>query len=152
MSRREPTAAVPDGWPYTDEPTACAACGSDDDRYAVVDSLGLVWGGATDGGLAPTDLGDYVGTLAFRCCHDCWTREGVAALADARTLTRPDAVGAREAVALDDAKVAAAARLAADRVAVDTLHELDVRSAAEREHLRARDAAIEDALASWSRE
>jgi len=54
MTERERTATVPDEWPYADEPTACAACGSHDDRYAVVDSLGLVWGGATDGGLAPT--------------------------------------------------------------------------------------------------
>jgi len=148
MSRRERTATVPDEWPYADEPSVCAACGSDDDRYAVVDSLGLVWGGATDGGLAPTAVGDYVGTLRFRCCHDCWTRGGVDALDGARTLATEDATVGRGSIPLDDAKVAAAATLAADRVAVGTLRELDVRSDAEREHLRAQDEAIEDALAS----
>ena len=45
---------IPDDWPYVEEPAVCAACGSDDDRYVTVDSLGLVWGGAMQGRLPPT--------------------------------------------------------------------------------------------------
>lgn len=143
------TVSPPDDWPYADDPAVCAACGSDDDRSVVVDTLGLVWGGATDGGLPPTAVGDYVGTLAFRCCHDCWTGRGVSALADARTLAADDARPGGDGVALDDEKVAAAAKLDADRVAVGSLRELDVRSAPEREHVRSHDEAVEAALDAW---
>lgn len=138
--------AVPDDWPYADEAAVCAACGSDDHRYVVVDSLGLVWGAAMEGGLAPTEVGDYGGTLAFRCCRGCWTGEGVDALDGAETLLVDDAQRRAEAFELDDAKVAAAATLRADRVAVDALRELDFRSDPEREHVRAQDRAVEAAL------
>jgi hypothetical protein len=158
---------VPDDWPYVEEPTACAACGSDDDRHVTVDSLGLVWGGAIDGGegvtdsrassdqgsgggLAPTDVGDYVGTFAFRCCHDCWTGAGVEALDGARTLIDEDArTDANTPFALDDEKVAAAARLDARLVAVDELRPLEFDSEPERDHVRAQDEAVEALLESW---
>ena len=141
---------VPDDWPYVEDPTACAACGSDDDRYVTVDSLGLVWGGAMDGGLAPTDVGDYVGTVAFRCCHDCWTGAGVEALDEARTLIDEDArTDAGTPFALDDEKVAAAAKLDARLVAVDELRPLEFDSDPEQAHVRAQDEAVEALLESW---
>lgn len=139
--------AVPSDWPYADEPAVCAACGSDDERSVVVDSLGLVWGGATDGGLAPTAVGDYVGRLAFRCCHGCWTDENVRALEGARTLIAGD--GPPSEATLDREKVAAAAALDAERVAVASLRELDARSGPERVHLRSQDEAIESMLDAW---
>lgn len=141
---------VPDDWPYADEATVCGACGSDDDRSVTVDSLGLVWGGATVGGLAPTEVGEYAGRLEFRCCADCWTEEGIDALDEAATLLADETASRyAESFELDDRKVAAAAKLSADRVAVATLRGLDVRSGPEREHVRAQDRAIENALDAW---
>lgn len=141
--------AVPDDWPYADEATDCAACGSDDHRFVAVDTLGLVWGAAMQGGLAPTEVGDYGGTLRFRCCRDCWTDAGVEALDDARTLLADDATRRADSFELDDEKVAAAAELRAERVEVETLRELDFRSDPEREHVRAQDRAVETVLESW---
>lgn len=139
----------PDDWPYADEPAACAACGSDDDRFVVVDSLGLVWGAAMRGGPAPSEVGDRTGTLAFRCCRDCW-EDGVDALEDARTLVARDGRGEPgRPFALDDEKVAAAARLDADRVAVRDLRPLELRSDPEREHVRSQDEAVESLLDAW---
>ncbi|UPV99684.1 hypothetical protein M0R88_14330 [Halorussus gelatinilyticus] len=141
---------VPDDWPYADEPTVCAACGSDDDRYVTVESLGLVWGAAMDGGLAPTAVGDYSGTLRLRCCHDCWTEAGIDALDEVRTLVDPDArATGGHSFALDDERVAAAARLDAERVAVGDLRSLDYRSDPEREHVRSQDEAVEAVLDAW---
>ena len=141
--------SVPDDWPYADEPTACAACGSDDDRHVVVDSLGLVWGAAMRGGLAPTDIGDRSGALEFRCCRDCW-EDGVDALDDARTLVARDGRGEPgRPFALDDETVAAAARLDAERVAVCDLRPLEFRSDPEREHVRSQDEAVESLLDAW---
>ncbi|MFC7080590.1 hypothetical protein [Halorussus caseinilyticus] len=141
---------VPDDWPYADEPAVCAACGSDDDRYVTVDTLGLVWGAATRGGLAPTEVGDYGGTLEFRCCHDCWTDEGVEVLDDARTLVAREGRGEPgRSFALDDEKVAAAAKLDAERVAVDDLRPLEFRSDPEREHVRSQDETVETILEAW---
>ena len=140
----------PDDWPYTDELTVCAACGSDDDRYATVETLGLVWGGAMRGGLAPTEVGDYSGTLEFRVCHDCWTETGIDALEDARTLVDWDArAESGRPFALDDEKVVAAAKLDAERVAIASLRPLDFRSDPEREHVRSQDEAVEAMLDSW---
>ena len=141
---------IPDDWPYVEEPAVCAACRSDDDRYVTVDSLGLVWGGAMQGGLPPTAVGDYVGTFEFRCCHDCWTEAGVEALDEARTLIDEDArTEAGTPFALDDEKVAAATRLDARRVAVVDLRPLTFDSDPERDHVRAQDEAIEALLESW---
>jgi len=142
--------AVPDDWPYADEATVCAACGSDDDRSVTVDSLGLVWGAATVGGLGVAEVDEYAGRLEFRCCGDCWTDEGIDALDDAATLL-VDETASRyaESFEVDDRKVAAARKLSADRVAVATLRELDVRSESEREHVRAQDRAIANALDAW---
>ena len=140
----------PDDWPYADEATTCGACGSDGEPYVTVDSLGLVWGGATVGGLTPTEVGEYAGRLEIRCCADCWTSEGIDALDDAATLLADETASRyAESFELDGRKVAAAARLSADRVAVATLRELDVRSEPEREHVRAQDRAIENALDAW---
>ncbi|UPV73637.1 hypothetical protein M0R89_13950 [Halorussus limi] len=141
---------VPDDWPYADEPTVCAACGSDDDRHVTVETLGLVWGAAMDGGLAPTAVGGYSGTLRFRCCHECWTERGIDALEAARTLV--DRGGRAEdgrPFALDDDRVAAAAELDAERVAVGDLRRPEFRSDPEREHVRSQDEAVEAALDSW---
>lgn len=141
---------VPDDWPYADEPTVCAACGSDDDRYVTVESLGLVWGAAMDGGLAPTAVGDYSGTFRFRCCHHCWTEEGLAALEDTRTLVDHESRAEDgQSFALDDEQVTAAAQLDARRVAVGDLRPLDYRSDPEREHVRSQDEAVEAVLESW---
>lgn len=139
----------PAEWPYAEETTACAACGSASDRHLVVASLGLVWGGAMDGGVPPTEVGDYCGTLEFRCCGDCWTEKGIDALDDARTLVDWDAraAGGRP-LALDDAKVAAAAELDAARVAVADCWPID-RAGPELEHVRAQDDAVESLLQSW---
>ena len=142
--------SAPTHSPYADEPTVCAACGSDDDRHVTVETLGLVWGGAMDGGLSPTEVGDYGGTLAFRCCHDCWTTAGIDALEEARTLIDREAraEGGRPFV-LDDEKTAAAAKLDAERVAIATLRPLDFRSDPEREHVRSQDETVEALLDSW---
>lgn len=141
---------VPDNWPYAAEAAVCAACGSDDDQFVVVDSLGLVWGAAMQGGLPPTEVGTYGGTLEFRCCDDCWTAESVAALDDAETLLADEADRqSGDSLSLDDEKVTAAAKLHADRVAVGTLRELDFRSDPEREHVRAQDRAVEATLDAW---
>lgn len=141
---------VPDSWPYASDATVCASCGSDDDKSVVVDSLGLVWGAAMRSGPAPTEVGDYGGTLEFRCCNDCWTTAGVSALDDATTLLDDDVErrGSNSFV-LDDEKVAAATTLHAERVAVGTLRELDFRSDPERERVRAQDQAVEAALDAW---
>ena len=143
----------PADWPYAEEATVCAACEREDDRSVVVETLGLVWGAAMAGGLAPTDLGDYGGTLEFRCCHDCWTHEGIDALDEARTLldgaTRANGRGP---FVLDDEKVAAAEKLDAERVAVGRLRRLATRSEPEREHVRSQDEAIEALLESWVEE
>ncbi|NEU56801.1 hypothetical protein [Halorussus sp. MSC15.2] len=140
---------VIDDWPYTDEPTACAACGSDDEKYVVVDSLGLVWGAAMRGGPSPTEVGDYGGTLEFRCCHDCW-EGGVDALHEARSLVDWDARATGGApFVLDDEKVAAAAQLDARRVAVGDLRPMEFRSDPEREHVRSQDEAVEAMLDAW---
>ena len=148
-SRAEP----PADWPYAEAATVCAACGRESDRSVTVDSLGLVWGGAMAGGLPPTELGDYGGTLEFRCCHDCWTDEGVDALDDARTLLDGEArANGRGPFALDDERVAAAAKLDAERVAVGRLRRLDLRSDPESEHVRSQDEAVEALLESWFEE
>ena len=142
---------VPDDWPYADEPTVCAVCGSDDDRHVTVGTLGLVWGAAMDGGLAPTAVGDYGGTLRFRCCHDCWTNRGIDALEEARTLVdREDRLEGGRPFALDDEQVAAAAKLDAERVAIGDFRRLDYRSDPERKHVRSQDEAVESVLESWS--
>lgn len=141
---------IPDDWPYAEEATVCADCGRDADRHVVVDSLGLVWGGAMAGGLAPTEVGDYGGTLEFRCCRDCWTEGGIDALEDAQTLVDRDArASGGKPFVLDDEKVAAAAKLDAERVAVGELRLLEFRSDPEREHVRAQDRAVEAILESW---
>lgn len=140
----------PDDWPYAQEATVCGACGREDDRSVVVETLGIVWGAAMAGGLAPTDLGDYGGTLEFRCCHDCWTREGIDALDGARTLLDGAArANGGGSFALDDEKVAAAATLDAERVAVGRLRRLNTRSDPEREHVWSQDEAVEALLESW---
>ncbi|WP_132061351.1 hypothetical protein [Halorussus amylolyticus] len=140
----------PGDWPFADESVVCAACGSDDDRSVVVDSLGLVWSAAMDGGPRPTELGDYGGTLEFRCCHDCWADAGVSALEGARTLVDEDARADSDGpFPLDDRKVAAAAELDARRVALARFRSLDYRSDPEREHVRSQDEAVEAALESW---
>lgn len=141
---------VPDDWPYAEEPTVCAVCGSDDDRHVTVESLGLVWGAAMDGGLAPTEIGDYVGTFEFRCCHDCWTEAGVAALDEAESLIDEDARSeAGTPFALDDEKVSAAAKLDARLVAVRELRPLDFDNDPVRDHVRAQDEAVEALLEAW---
>lgn len=142
--------SAPDDWPYTDEPTTCAACASDDDRYVTVETLGLIWGGAMDGGLRPTEVGDYSGTLEFRCCHDCWTTNGIDVLEETETLLQHEGRGrSGRPRALDDEKTAAAAKLDAERVGVATLRPLDFRSDPEREHVRSQDEAVEALLDSW---
>ncbi|WP_321112844.1 hypothetical protein [Halorussus salinisoli] len=102
------------------------------------------------GGLAPTEIGDYGGTLEFRCWHACWTVKGIDALEDARTLVARGGRGkSGRAFALDDQKVAAAAKLDARRVAVGDLRPLELRSDPEREHVRSQDEAVESMLDSW---
>ncbi|MFC4552730.1 MULTISPECIES: hypothetical protein [Halorussus] len=152
MRFESPGVEPPAEWPYATEATVCAACGRASDRHLVVDSLGLVWGAATRGGLAPSEVGEYVGTLEFRCCTDCWTDAGVAALDGARTLlARETRAEDGRPFALDARKVAAAARLDAQKVAVADLWPLG-RTGPELEHVRAQDAAVEDLLASLSGE
>ncbi|WP_276300657.1 hypothetical protein [Halorussus lipolyticus] len=140
----------PDDWPYADEPTACAVCGTDDDRHITVESLGLVWGGAMDGGLPPTDVGDYSGTFEFRVCHDCWLSESINALEEAQTLVAREGRGrSGRPLALDNEKTAAAAKLDAERVAIATFRPLEFRSDPEREHVRSQDEAVESLLEAW---
>lgn len=50
---------------------------------------------------------------------------------------------------LDDEKVAAAAKLDAEWVAVGDRQQLEFRSDPEREHVRAQDRAVEAMLESW---
>ena len=140
----------PADWPYAEEATVCAACGREDDRSVTVETLGLVWGAAMAGGLAPTELDDYGGTLEFRCCHDCWTERGIDALDEARTLLDETArANGHGPFVLDDERVTAAATLDAERVAVGRLRRLDTRSGPEREHVRSQDEAVEALLESW---
>lgn len=143
------SADFPDDWPYTESATTCAACGREDDRSLTLSSLGLVWGAATQGGLAPTDIKGHVGTLEFRCCEDCWTAEGIDALEDAHTLVdQSGQPGDGQPFALDDEKVAAAAKLDASRIAVAEYWPVE-RAGPELEHLRAQDSAVESMLDSW---
>ncbi|WP_158057501.1 hypothetical protein [Halorussus halophilus] len=146
---RDDSTRPPDDWPYAAEATVCAACGRETDRSLTLSSLGLVWGAATRGGLAPTDVEGYVGTLEFRCCEACWTGEGIDALEDAHTLVDDSApAGDGRPFALDDEKVAAAAKLDASRVAVAEYWPVE-RADPELEHLRAQDSAVESMLDSW---